>query len=54
LGVLVPTLLEELRGRRGAARAADDAIEAEHDRELAELRAAATRRPARPSHASPS
>jgi HK97 family phage major capsid protein len=41
--------LADYQARIVEAREADDAIEAQHDRELAELRAAATRRPAGPA-----
>ena len=41
--------LRDYQARVVEQREADDAIEAEHDRELAELRAAATRRPAGPA-----
>jgi hypothetical protein len=44
--------LAEYQARVVEQREADDAIEAEHDRELAELRAVATRRRARPPRAS--
>jgi HK97 family phage major capsid protein len=46
---LTPDELADYQARIVEQREADDAIEAEHDRELAELRAAATRRPAGPT-----